>query len=107
VEQHAALITCTTRQQYAGPQRKGEARRRRHILVASARKSGSEETAALLLARGVAGSAVDLEGVTAHHLATRDDSKEFINLLINNGAEDTAKRQSWIHTVTLLYGARL
>ena len=54
-------------------------------------RSESEETAALLLARGVAGSAADLEGVTALYLATRDSSKEFINLLIDNGAETIAK----------------
>ena len=58
-----------------------------HLVV----RSGSEETAALLLARGVSGSAADLEGVTALHLAASDGSKEFINLLIDNGAETAAK----------------
>ena len=43
------------------------------------------------MARGVAESAADLEGVTALHLAARDGSKEFINLLIDNGAETAAK----------------
>lgn len=46
---------------------------------------------ALLLTRGMAGSAVDLEGVTALYLAARDGSEELINLLIDNGAEIAAK----------------
>ena len=54
-------------------------------------RSGSEETAALLLARGVAGSAADLEGVTALYIAARDGSKELINLLIDNRAESAGK----------------
>jgi palmitoyltransferase len=36
-------------------------------------------------------SAADLEEVTALYLAARDGSKEFISLLIDNGAETAAK----------------
>ena len=68
-------------------------------------RNGSEETVALLLTRGMAGSAADIEGVTALYLAARDDSKKFINLLIDNRVETVVKDN--LRRILLHYCTRL